>query len=134
MIDIENEVINLISVEVEKSFPNIFISGERVRVPSSFPAITIAEVDNQQYRRTQSTDNQENHARIIYEINAFSNLAVGKKRECKAIMKIIDEAMSNKGFTRVMLRPIDNLADETIYRMVGRYRAVVSQNKTIHRG
>ena len=36
-------------------------------------------------------------------------------------------------FTRTMLEPVPNQDDATIYRMLGRYRAVISKEKTIYR-
>ena len=57
----------------------------------------------------------------------------GKKAECKQIAKIIDEQFLRLGFDRTMLEPIDNFNDTTIYRMVGRYVAVVSKEEVIYR-
>jgi len=41
--------------------------------------------------------------------------------------------MAGLGFTRTVKTAIPNLENATIYRMVGRYKAVVSKNKTIFR-
>lgn len=45
----------------------------------------------------------------------------------------IDDLMMGLNFTRKMLEPVPNQDGATIYRMLGRYRAVVSKNKTIYR-
>jgi hypothetical protein len=57
----------------------------------------------------------------------------GKKTECKAIIALIDSKMEALGFTRTLMNPVPNEEDATVYRMVARYRAIVSKNKTIYR-
>jgi hypothetical protein len=66
-------------------------------------------------------------------LNVYSNKKSGKKSECKAIASLIDDEMAALGFSRSMLQPIPNMDDATIYRMTGRYRAVVSKDKIIYR-
>ena len=75
----------------------------------------------------------ENHVDVMYELNIYSNKTKGKKSECKVIAAFIDSIMSSLGFDRIMLTPIPNMEDATIYRMAGRYKAIVSKNNTIHR-
>ena len=76
---------------------------------------------------------RRNHARLMYEVNVYSNKQIGKKSECKAIFKVIDDEFATMGFTRILKEPISNLEDATIYRLAGRYTAVVSKNKEIYR-
>ena len=46
MIDIENEVFNRVATRVREQFPDIFMTGEYVNSPSSFPAVSLVEQDN----------------------------------------------------------------------------------------
>lgn len=133
MIDIENEIFNEVSEKVRAEFPNIFMTGEYVKSPSSFPCVSLVEVDNATFRNTQTTEGKENHAAVVYELNVYSNKTKGKKAECKEIAAFIDDLMMGLNFTRTMLEPVPNQDGATIYRMLGRYRAVVSKNKTIYR-
>ena len=133
MIDVENDVINTVATVVRAKHPDISIVGEYVKKPPAFPCVSIVEMDNQSYQRTEDSGSSENHASVMYEINCYSNKTVGKKAECKAIMALIDEQMLALGFARTMLQPIPNLDDATIYRMVGRYSAVISKDKVIYR-
>lgn len=133
MIDIENELFEVIATTVRNKYPKIFITGEYVKAPSVFPCVSIIEIDNQVNRNTRDSGNIENHAQVLYEVNVYSNKTSGKKSECKAIISLIDTRLSELGFTRLMLYPIPNLENATIYRMVARYRAVVSKDKTIYR-
>ena len=133
MIEIETEIFNEVSEKVRAEFPNIFMTGEYVKSPSSFPCVSLVEVDNATFRNTQTTEGKENHVAVVYELNVYSNKTKGKKAECKEIAAFIDDLMMGLNFTRTMLEPVPNQDGATIYRMLGRYRAVVSKNKTIYR-
>lgn len=132
MIDIEPEVFDDVSKAVRNEYPNVYMTGEYVRVPPSFPCVSLIEADNQIYRNTRDSGHIENHVQVIYEVNVYSNKTKWKKTECKAIISLIDSRMESLGFTRTILTPVPNEQDG-IYRMVGRYRAIVSRDKTIYR-
>ena len=133
MIDIENEVFSTVATQVRSSFPKIYMVGEFVKSPSQFPCVSLVEVDNQVYRNTRSSSEIENHAQLMYEVQVFTNDTKGKKAKCKKIIGTVDNEMKKLGFTRTLLTPIPNEEDATIYRMVGRYRAIVDKNSTIYR-
>ena len=133
MIDVETEIFNTVATALRVRYPKIFSTGEYVRSPSSFPCVSLIEVDNQVYRNTRTSDSNENHVQVRYEVNVYSNKKTGKKAECKAIISLVDRELERLGFTRTMLQPVPNEKDATIYRIVGRYRAIVSKNKTIYR-
>lgn len=133
MIDIENELFDRIATRLRSGFDPISVYGEFVKSPASFPVVMIEEKANSSYQRTQDSGNLENHALLMYEVNVYSNKKVGKKSECKAIFKVIDDEFASMGFTRILKEPIPNIEDATIYRMVGRYTAVVSTDKVIYR-
>ncbi len=58
MIDIETEVFSTVSEKVREQYPKIFITGEYVKSPSSFPCVSLIEVDNQIYRNTRTTESR----------------------------------------------------------------------------
>lgn len=133
MIDIENELFTKVATALRAQFSGIFVTGEYVKAPSAFPCVMFVEMDNTPYRRTQTQADMENHATVMYEVNVYSNKTKGKKTECKAIMKVIDDMMLSLGFDRTFLNPIPNLEDGTIYRMTARYIAIVSKDQVIYR-
>lgn len=133
MIDAEQEIFSEISAKVRVKYPKIFITGEYVSAPSSFPCISLVEIDNATFRNSQTQSGQENHAAVMYELNVYSNRTKGRKAECKEITGFIDEILMGLNFTRTMLEPVPNQDNATIYRMLGRYRAVISKEKTIYR-
>lgn len=133
MINIETEIFNIIATAIRTEYPDAYVVGEYVKSPSQFPCVSIVETDNVVYEKTQTSDNIENHANVTYEINVYSNKASGKKSECKAIASLIDDEFATLGFSRNMLQPVPNVDDATIYRMLGRYRGVVSKKKIVFR-
>jgi hypothetical protein len=133
MIDIENQVFDRVAKRVREQFPDIFMVGEYVMSPPSFPAGSLVEMDNSTRETTIDSGSNENHANVMYEANVYSNKTTGKKSECKAILALIDEEMTAMGFVRSTLTPVPNEYDSTIYRMVARYRAAVSADHKIYR-
>ena len=133
MIDIESSVFDRVATKVRAEYTDIYMVGEYVKTPPRFPCVSLIEMDNQSYQKTEDSGSSENHVSVMYEVNVYSNKSVGKKAECKAIVALIDEQMLALGFARTMLQPIPNLDDATIYRMVGRYSAIISKSKEIYR-
>lgn len=133
MIDAETEIFSVIAEKARVEYPKLFMTGEYVKSPSSFPCVSLVEIDNATFRNSQTTDLRENHVAVTYELNVYSNKKSGKKSECKAIASYIDELLLRLGFTRTMLEPVPNEGDATIYRMLGRYRAVIGKDHTIYR-
>lgn len=123
MIDVESKVYTPIAVGLRNAFSGIFVSGEYVKAPSSFPHASIVEMDNHTSTDRMDTSDTERFATIMYEVNVYSNKAVGKKTECKEIMAFIDDLMYKMNFKRLSLAPVPNMDDATIYRMTARYRA-----------
>ena len=133
MINVENIVFDRVVTRVREVFPDIYMTGEYVKAPPSFPAASLVEMDNSTRVETIDSGSNENHANVMYEVNVYSNKACGKKTECKEIIALIDEEMLSMGFARSTLTPVPNENDSTIYRMVGRYRAAVSADHKIFR-
>ena len=137
MINIEEEVFGEISDKVYARFgdkyPDLFMTGEYVKSPPSFPCVSIVEMDNAVLRSSLTSTGRENHAVVMYEVNVYSNKKDGSKAECKEIIAYVDELLMELNFYRMMLEPIPNVDDATVYRMLGRYRAVISKDKTIFR-
>ena len=133
MIDIETILFSEVSSEVRERYPQIFMTGEYVKSPPSFPCVSLVEVDNTTYRKTQTTESTEGYVALTYELNVYSNKTKGKKAECKEIIGFIVELLMKRNFTRIMLEPVPNQEDATIYRMVGRYKAIVSRDKVVYR-
>jgi hypothetical protein len=122
MIDVESKVYTPIAVALRDAFSGIFVSGEYVKAPSSFPHVSLVEMDNYTSADRLDTADEERFSTLMYEVNVYSNKTSGKKSECKKIIGFIDDLMYKMNFKRLSLAPVPNMDDATIYRMTARYR------------
>lgn len=122
MIDVESKVYTPIAVALRDAFSGIFVSGEYVKAPSSFPHVSLVEMDNCTSADRLDTADEERFSTLMYEVNVYSNKTSGKKSECKKIIGFIDDLMYKMNFKRLSLAPVPNMDDATIYRMTARYR------------
>lgn len=127
VVDIESEVGNRIADLLE----GIDVYSDEARIPARFPYVSISEADNYSLVTTRDTSSSNKYSVLMYEINVYSNKAVGRKSECKSIMDCIDSAMDGMGFTRMSRLPTPT-QDTGIYRMTARYRAAADRNGTIY--
>ena len=56
MIDIETEVFSIVSAEVRKKYPKIYMTGEYVKSPPSFPCVSLIETGTMSRKRTHKID------------------------------------------------------------------------------
>lgn len=131
MVDCENEVYTMIADELRRNFSNLDISGTYVSAPAKFPHVSIEMVDNTIMAKTMDSGDYE-VAITVFEINIYSNKANGKKAECKKIAKVIDNFLLPYNFRRMALTPVQNMANQNIYRLVARYR-VATDGKNFYR-
>lgn len=130
MNDVENEVYTRIATVLREKFPGINLSGEYVKAPSSFPHVSIVQSDT--VTVYMKTTDEKQFDRLLFEVNIYSDKAVGKKTECKAIAKAIDEVLFPMNFRRMSMTPVPNMEDASIYRIVARYR-VTTDGKYFYR-
>ena len=128
MIDVENLVFNTVKTAITTEYPTSSISvvSEYLNAPATFPCVSVVEEDNYVYQRSQDSDNNENHAKVMFSVNVYSNKKNGKKSEAKGIMKVVDSAFADMKFTRTMKQTVPN-ADTSIYRYTARYEAVIAK-------
>ena len=115
MIDMETEIFSEVSSKVREEFPEIYITGEYVKAPPSFPCVSLIEIDNATFRNSQTNESKENHVAVSYEVNIYSNKLKGRKAECKKIAAFIDEILMKLNFTRMMLEPVPNQEEVNIH-------------------
>lgn len=136
MIDVENIIFTQLATALRSAYNGISVYGEYVEVPATFPCVTIVEADNQVLKQTRDLSGIEHYAKVMYEINVYSNKANVKKSQAKEISNMIDGMMNDLLFTRTFRGQTPNI-DRTIYRITLRYEAVVREGievdgKTVH--
>lgn len=133
MIDKEDEIFDSVYREIIAEYPNCEIVGTYVNKPTKLPCVSIVQASNQVFRYTQDTSRDEIHALLLFDVNVYSARKDTAKSEAKAIMRIVDGAFAKIGFVRMMLEPIPNERDASIYRLVSRYRGIIDENGVVYR-
>ena len=131
MIDLEQKIFTDVATVLRTAYSGIFVTSEYVPVPPRFPAVSIVEADNR-IVEDMRTLHIENAARVMYEVQIFSNKTSGKKAEAKAIAETVDDFFSSIGFTRTFKSQVPNMNDATIYRIVCRYEAIIDKDFWIY--
>lgn len=126
MIDVENVIFTHLATAIRSAFSGISVYGEYIETPASFPCVTVVETDNRVLESTRDLSGVEHYAKVMYEINVYTNDANGKKAKAKEISNVIDNVMSGLLFTRTFRGQTPNI-DRTIYRITLRYEAVVRE-------
>lgn len=133
MIDISNVVIRIAKEAVSTAYPTCDFLSDNPDVISKFPAVTIVEIDNATYDSSLDNTYEEHHARVTYDISVYTNNVKTKRKDAKAILNLIDNAMIKAGFKRYTKQELPNI-DRTVYRLGARYNAIVSAPYTDSKG
>lgn len=129
MIDIESKVVDTIFNAVTAVYPNADVTTGYDPKNAVFPCVVVQEVDNVPYRKTNTDDCAENHARITYEVSVYTDGMNSAKTDGKKIMGIIDTALAGLKFRRTRLNQPLNIA-RTIFRQYMRSDVIVSKPET----
>lgn len=128
----ETYVFTEVAKMLRAKYPGIKVYGEEVDSPAGFPCVTIEESGNTSHLPTQTVNNVEHYANLMYTVNVYSNLPSDGKEQCKEILADVDLMMRNFGFLRTMNQPIPNF-QKSIARRVARYTGILSENGLIYK-
>ena len=121
MNDKENEIYTNIHDAIIKVFPNASVTNVYLRVPPSFPHVSVIQSDTYEPKAYVDSSSTEKVTALTFQIDIYSDDDNRKKTICKLLSQIVDEKMKSMNFRRIMLNPIMNLADSTIYRITAIY-------------
>lgn len=126
MLDLTNPIYTQIKAAVLALYPNAVVEKQYQATTTSFPYVTIADVDNSEIGRNLSgTGKQSNPS---WQIDIYMNGGMGEivaKKIRDAIMPICEDTFF---LTRDASRPAINVADTTIYRWMLRYSCKVDED------
>lgn len=132
MIDNEDAIFTAIRAGLTAASMDVELFDQTILSPSVFPCVCVENIDNYTYRKTIDSGSNENHVRVVYEVNVFSDRTTDKRGECKSIFTVVSDVLTGLGFTRNSMNPI-YLNESTAYRLVGRFTAVVDRSGQIAR-
>lgn len=131
MIDVETDLVAEMQAALQTQLgADFYIYTDRTVKPATVPCGALEEIENTVYTRTSDSGGREHHATVTYRWTAISKQRNGKKSECKRIFALGDEFLTGLGFLRISKQPND-MNNATMYRLTGRYTAVVDKNKQI---
>ena len=120
MISAENRVLSNIKTYVKDTCKNV--SNYSSKSPPSFPAVSVVQIDNQD--ACMDLENSENAVESVIEIQCYSNKNI---TEAKNIINQCCDAMRKMGYVRAYgPKHIENASDTNIYRMVARFKRLVT--------
>lgn len=131
MINIFNELYTLLTNALAIYDNKIKTSSVYTNTPSSYPFVSLEEIDDSVYEQGSDCCEIENFANKDYEVNIYTQNP-NKKSIADGISQVVDTLMKSKGFIRVTKTPLQD-TNETTYRIVLRYSGVVSKDHIIYR-
>lgn len=133
MIDIQNEVFTKVATAVRAKHEGASVTGEYTRKPSTFPTVTLDEIENVTVATLVDSSDHEKFSGVGYRLQVFSNKVGGKKAEARAIFATADKELCGLGFRRVTYSVTPEIYDSTIYSVTATYEAIVGENGFIYK-
>lgn len=132
MIDIENLVFDRVYTALSQLHPSANITAGYDEKTAVFPTVVVRQTNSQPYRSSATDDCSENHVRITFEIEVYSDRENTGRSECKEILSDADTIMQSMKFRRVHLnRPLN--IDRTLWRQYGRYEVICDKGTQVTR-
>ena len=131
MIDIFNETYTSLVAQLIAYDDNIKTASVYTNMPSQFPFVSLEEIGNSENWRGMDCPARENFADIDFEVNIYTQNPL-KKSKGDAILQVVDTFFKELGFIRMSKNNIQD-EQETTYRIIVRYSAVVSKDHIVYR-
>lgn len=133
MLDFLNEIFTTVATGVRTEHPGTNVSGEYVRKPSHFPAVTLDETENVTVGALVDSSDEEKFAGLRYRLQVFSNKESGKKAEARAIFATADNLMRGMGFRRITYTTTPEIYESTIYSITATYEAIAAADGAVYK-
>lgn len=124
MIDKENEVFTRVRERILEAFPDASVDSSYQPVPSGFPHVSIYQSDA--FVPSDKVDSSvlSKYLSMTFMVQVYSNKEKGRKQECKKLMSIIVDTMEWMNFRMIVLTPVPNLNDSSIYRLSAQFEGM----------
>ena len=126
MFDLTNEIYTQIKTAVLAIYPNAVVEKQYQATTTSFPYVTITDVDNPEIGSNLSNTGKQSNP--SWQIDIYANGSTGEitaKKIRDAVMAVMEDYFF---CTRDSSRPITNVSDITIYRWMLRYSCNVDED------
>jgi hypothetical protein len=131
MINNASEIFTKLTTALKRADSSVKTSSVYTNTPTTYPFVSIEQIGNNVYERGIDSGDIENFAYITFEVNVYAS---GNTKMSKAysLLEVVDSELKDIGFTRIVISPMQD-QNETIYRLVARYEAVVGKDLKVYR-
>ena len=131
MIDVSNEIFNAVATDLRSAYEGIKVVGEYVASPTTFPTVTIDEIQNIPAHLDSAT--LPKYAEVVYRVQVFCN-GVGKRAKAREIYGTVAKQLSLLGLVCVTYSTTPAIYNSEVYCITGTFRGVVDREGVIYRG
>ncbi|MCM1276059.1 MAG: hypothetical protein NC299_11970 [Lachnospiraceae bacterium] len=134
MLDFSKQVFSRLTLHLRGSFPKIYTSRNENTSPPKFPAATIVQKNNVNYKWSIDSSSLENHVKVMFQIDIYTNDKDELERMelAESIRDETSDFMLGLGFNRTMCEPIPNVQDLSIYRISMRFEGVIGRDAIVY--
>lgn len=134
MLDYSRQVFSRLTDTLRAKFKGIYASRNDSVSPPKFPAVTIVQKSNANYKKTMDCDCRENHVKVMFQIDIYSNAPEEADRidTAEKIACEVSDFMIGLGFSRTLCEPIPNVSDMSIYRISMRFEGVIGKDALVY--
>lgn len=129
MINIENLVFNTVFDGVASVHSTVPVTKGYIEQNAVYPCIVVKETNNVPVENTATDDCAENHTRVTYQIDVYSDKENTARSECRDLLSCVDEIMQGMKFRRTYMSEPLNIR-RSVYRQYARYIAIVGKGMT----
>ena len=129
MINIENLVFNTVFDGVASVSASVPVTKGYIEENAEYPCIVVRETNNVPVENTATDDNSENHTRVTYQVDIYSDKEHTARSECRDLLSVVDGIMQGMKFRRTYMSEPLNI-NRSIYRQYARYAVIVGQGVT----
>ena len=131
MIDYSNEIFNAVATDLRDTYEGIKVVGEYVSSPTTFPTVTIDEIQN--IPAHLDSAEQPKYAEVLYRVQVFCN-GTGKRAMARKIYGTVAQRLSLLGLIGITYTTTPAIYNSEVYSITGTFRGVIDRTGMIYRG
>lgn len=126
-----SEIYTRLTTALQNEDARVKTSSVYTNSPSSYPFVSIELIDDSIYQNGIDSGDIENFVNMTYEIIVICE-GNTKMTDAYKLLGVADDFMKSVGYARIVIAPNQD-QNETRYRLVARYEAVVGKDLKTYR-
>ena len=128
MIYTQNAIFTVIRTAVLNTISTANVTQTYSATPSKFPTVFAREIGHFTPSQTQTLTNQQDVYETTWEVQIFSNITSGAKKQAYKLMSIVKNALRGLYFIEVSENPID-VSNDKYFTLIARFRRVIGSGE-----